>query len=90
MLASNVAQNILVDEQNKLKICDFGLSQVREALTDVKNANIIGTPQWCAPELLRSASSPSACLRHSQRQIERVSGTVICSFLCSLVFFFFY
>jgi serine/threonine protein kinase len=48
------SQNVLVDEQARLKICDFGLSQVKESFCDVKNANIIGTPQWCAPELLRN------------------------------------
>src|SRR5271156_2614927 len=45
--------NILVDEQIRLKICDFGLSQVKEAFGDAKS-NVIGTPQWCAPELLRN------------------------------------
>ena len=36
--------NILVDEQIRLKICDFGLSQVKAAFGDAKN-NVIGTPQ---------------------------------------------
>eukprot|EP01095_Lingulamoeba_sp_RSL-Kostka_P005619 TRINITY_DN1702_c0_g2_i1.p1 TRINITY_DN1702_c0_g2~~TRINITY_DN1702_c0_g2_i1.p1 ORF type:complete len:564 (+),score=180.30 TRINITY_DN1702_c0_g2_i1:100-1791(+) len=46
--------NLLVDENNRIKICDFGLSQIKkhgELLLDgVEGAK--GTPLWMAPEVM--------------------------------------
>ena len=46
--------NLLVDENNRIKICDFGLSQIKkqgEKLLDGKEG-AKGTPLWMAPEVL--------------------------------------
>ena len=46
-------QNLLVDEHWNVKVCDFGLSQVKlreEKIRDGKS--IPGTPLWMAPEVL--------------------------------------
>lgn len=44
--------NILVDERWRVKIADFGLSRVRQT-TFLSGAGT-GTPEWMAPEVLRS------------------------------------
>jgi serine/threonine protein kinase len=44
--------NILVDERWRVKIADFGLSRVRQT-TFISGAGT-GTPEWMAPEVLRS------------------------------------
>ena len=47
--------NLLVDENNRIKICDFGLSQVKpkgENLRDREGEGAKGTPLWMAPEVL--------------------------------------
>jgi serine/threonine protein kinase len=46
--------NLLVGENNRIKICDFGLSQIKrqgENLLDGKDG-AKGTPLWMAPEVL--------------------------------------
>ena len=46
--------NLLVDENNRIKLCDFGLSQIKqrgEKLLDPKDG-AKGTPLWMAPEVL--------------------------------------
>eukprot|EP00026_Physarum_polycephalum_P008876 Phypoly_transcript_08979.p1 GENE.Phypoly_transcript_08979~~Phypoly_transcript_08979.p1 ORF type:complete len:344 (+),score=53.93 Phypoly_transcript_08979:284-1315(+) len=44
--------NILLDHNNTVKICDFGLSKMRASEADVMTKKI-GTPIWMAPELIR-------------------------------------
>ena len=45
--------NILLDAQYRAKICDFGLSRVRQevSVTSTVSANAVGTNAWNAPEL---------------------------------------
>ena len=46
--------NVLLDNNMRAKICDFGYSRVADS-TDVMTKNV-GTPHWMAPELLDSNS----------------------------------
>jgi serine/threonine protein kinase len=43
--------NILLDDQKRARICDFGLSRV---LTFEPMSGVVGTAQWMAPEVFRS------------------------------------
>ncbi|KAK9808194.1 hypothetical protein WJX73_007130 [Symbiochloris irregularis] len=47
--------NLLVDKDFTVKVCDFGLSRVRQS-TWMTNKSQAGTPEWTAPEVLRSQS----------------------------------
>ncbi|KAJ6230590.1 serine/threonine-protein kinase tnni3k-related [Anaeramoeba flamelloides] len=51
--------NILLDENMKAKITDFGLSKTLDFSSSVSNNTIVGTPRWMAPELLRGESDYS-------------------------------
>ena len=44
--------NILLDEYDRVKLCDFGLSQVRHHSRTASDC-ITGSPAWMAPEALR-------------------------------------
>jgi serine/threonine protein kinase len=49
------SSNVLIGEDWKVKLCDFGLSVIQNSKkkkSKKKNA-IIGTYQWMAPEVLR-------------------------------------
>jgi serine/threonine protein kinase len=43
-----------VDENWKVKVCDFGLSKIMENTSDTNNMTACGTPSWTAPEILRN------------------------------------
>ncbi|KAL3133959.1 hypothetical protein ABBQ32_008406 [Trebouxia sp. C0010 RCD-2024] len=45
--------NLLVDKDLTIKVCDFGLSRVRRS-TWLSSKSQAGTPEWTAPEVLRS------------------------------------
>lgn len=47
------SSNVLVDENWNMKLCDFGLSRVKNKIHKKKNQGRIGTPHWMAPEILR-------------------------------------
>ena len=48
------SSNVLIDEYWNVKICDFGLSRIRNTKKNKKNNNIrVGTPHWMAPEILK-------------------------------------
>ena len=42
-----------VDDNWNMKLCDFGLSRVKNKIHKKKNQGRIGTPHWMAPEILR-------------------------------------
>jgi len=46
------SHNLLVDENWKVKVCDFGLSTIVEQASRTMTA--CGTPCWTAPEVLRN------------------------------------
>jgi len=47
------SSNLLMDEKLKVKVCDFGLSQVKEHGTMLKDEDLArGTPLWMAPEVM--------------------------------------
>lgn len=46
------SHNLLVDENYKVKVCDFGLSTIVEQASRTMTA--CGTPCWTAPEVLRN------------------------------------
>jgi len=48
------SHNLLVDENWKVKVCDFGLSKILETQSDVTTMTACGTPSWTAPEILRN------------------------------------
>ncbi|KZF26027.1 kinase-like protein [Xylona heveae TC161] len=45
------AANILVSEDGRLQLCDFGISAVVQSKLE-KRSTIIGTPNWMPPEML--------------------------------------
>ncbi|KAI3457132.1 hypothetical protein Pfo_013795 [Paulownia fortunei] len=52
--------NCLVNKHWTVKICDFGLSRI---MTDgpMKDSSSAGTPEWMAPELIRSETFSEKC-----------------------------
>ncbi|PNH09176.1 Serine/threonine-protein kinase CTR1, partial [Tetrabaena socialis] len=44
--------NVLIDDRNRVKIADFGLSRMRQR-TYVSSGAASGSPEWMAPEVLR-------------------------------------
>ncbi|KAL0912262.1 hypothetical protein M5K25_018224 [Dendrobium thyrsiflorum] len=44
--------NLLVDKNWSVKVCDFGLSRLKEH-TFISSKSAAGTPEWMAPEFLR-------------------------------------
>lgn len=46
------SSNILLDENFKVKIGDFGLSKLVSLLNENENKGRIGTPHWMAPEVM--------------------------------------
>ncbi|KAJ5076859.1 tkl family protein kinase [Anaeramoeba ignava] len=50
--------NILITNENHLKIIDFGISRFKEGVTDITTemSIYVGTPNWMAPEILRGES----------------------------------
>jgi len=48
------SHNLLVDENWKVKVCDFGLSKILETQADFTSMTACGTPSWTAPEILRN------------------------------------
>ena len=46
-------QNVLLDASNVAKICDFGLSMVKNSSTSTSCRESQGTPRYSAPEVLR-------------------------------------
>ncbi|OHT06847.1 TKL family protein kinase [Tritrichomonas foetus] len=47
--------NVLLDNRNRAKICDFGLSRIRSNILSVPLTGNIGTTPWMAPEVLMSS-----------------------------------
>jgi len=47
------SSNILLDENSRVKISDFGLSRVKSLFQDSENKGRIGTPHWMAPEIMK-------------------------------------
>lgn len=45
-----VAANILIHEEGRLQICDFGVAGVLQSHVD-KRSTWIGTPHWMPPEM---------------------------------------
>jgi len=48
------SHNLLVDENWKVKVCDFGLSKILESRSEFTSMTACGTPSWTAPEILRN------------------------------------
>ncbi|KAJ6236625.1 serine/threonine-protein kinase tnni3k-related [Anaeramoeba flamelloides] len=45
--------NILLDDKNRAKLTDFGLTKAVDTSNNVNMNTVVGTPRWMAPELLR-------------------------------------
>ncbi|KAL4448958.1 hypothetical protein ABPG77_007675 [Micractinium sp. CCAP 211/92] len=52
--------NLLVDKDLTVKVCDFGLSRARRS-TMLSTKSQAGTPEWTAPEVLRSKPYNEKC-----------------------------
>ncbi|KAK9285229.1 hypothetical protein L1049_024417 [Liquidambar formosana] len=52
--------NCLVNKHWTVKICDFGLSRVMTD-TPIRDSSSAGTPEWMAPELIRSEPFTEKC-----------------------------
>ena len=57
-LTSLTGANILVTEDGRIQLCDFGVSGMLEAGVS-KRSTIIGTPHWMAPELVAHLGRPT-------------------------------
>ncbi|KAK3241679.1 hypothetical protein CYMTET_48576, partial [Cymbomonas tetramitiformis] len=45
--------NLLVDKDFNVKVCDFGLSRIlQSSMVSARSRNNVGTPQYCAPEVM--------------------------------------
>ncbi|KAL3471966.1 hypothetical protein BJX99DRAFT_14274 [Aspergillus californicus] len=51
------AANILIHEEGKLQICDFGVAGVLQSQKD-KRSTWIGTPHWMPPEMFSMSGQP--------------------------------
>jgi len=47
------SSNILLDENNKVKVSDFGLSRLKNIFLLSENKGRIGTPHWMPPEIMK-------------------------------------
>ena len=47
---SRLAANVLIHEEGRLELCDFGVANVLDTRTD-KRRTFIGTLHWMPPEL---------------------------------------
>jgi len=48
------SSNLLVDENGRVKVCDFGLSQIKQQGKNLKDRESAkGTPLWMAPEVMQ-------------------------------------
>lgn len=54
-------ENILVDDYGRLKIADFGISQILEDNEDFKHDNVMGTPMYSAPEIYFHSTYNKSC-----------------------------
>nr|XP_027080533.1 probable serine/threonine-protein kinase SIS8 isoform X1 [Coffea arabica] len=61
------SSNLLVDKSWNVKVGDFGLSKLKNA-TFLTNNSGKGTPQWMAPEILRSEPSTENRMRGEKNQ----------------------
>jgi tRNA A-37 threonylcarbamoyl transferase component Bud32 len=52
--------NLLVDKNWVVKVCDFGLSRMKES-TYLSSRSTAGTAEWMAPEVLRNEPSDEKC-----------------------------
>ncbi|KAM7471089.1 hypothetical protein LguiA_009272 [Lonicera macranthoides] len=52
--------NLLVDKNWVVKVCDFGLSRMKES-TFLSSRSTAGTAEWMAPEVLRNEPSDEKC-----------------------------
>ena len=46
------ADNILVDDNGNIKLADFGISMIAEAIDEDANEKFEGSPYWMAPEVI--------------------------------------
>jgi serine/threonine protein kinase len=48
------SSNLLVDENGRVKVCDFGLSQIKQVGKNLRDRDTAkGTPLWMAPEVMQ-------------------------------------
>ncbi len=66
---SRLAANVLIHEEGRLELCDFGVANVLDTRTD-KRRTFIGTLHWMPPELWSEKPEYSDEVGSSNRAFE--------------------
>ncbi|KAI9806863.1 MAG: hypothetical protein M1833_002520 [Piccolia ochrophora] len=57
------ASNVLVSEDGRVQLCDFGVSGILESKVN-KRSTILGTPHWMPPEMLHAMPVPHRVIHY--------------------------
>eukprot|EP01133_Synstelium_polycarpum_P018261 gene18261-21853_t len=55
------SKNILLDEYQKIRLCDFGFARMNEQTKKSRHMTMCGTEGWVAPEILLGMSYDTSC-----------------------------
>ncbi|GAM20023.1 hypothetical protein SAMD00019534_031980 [Acytostelium subglobosum LB1] len=55
------SKNILVDEYQRIRLCDFGFARMNEHVKKNRHMTMCGTEGWVAPEILLGMSYDTSC-----------------------------
>ncbi|EFA75400.1 RasGEF domain-containing protein [Heterostelium album PN500] len=55
------SKNILLDEYQRIRLCDFGFARMNEQTKKARHMTMCGTEGWVAPEILLGMSYDTSC-----------------------------